>query len=290
MSLDHARTAVITGAGSGIGRALAIALSGNGYRVGIVDIDAEGAEETLQKVARRGGSGEAYRCDVSDFGQVKSMADHFFDEWSEIGLLVNNAGIGGGGYVGEISIEDWRKVVGVNFWGVVYGCHAFIPRMKAQGRGHIINTASTAGLVPVMCFAPYNTSKAAVVALSETLRVELAPFNIGVTVLCPSVVATNIVSNSLKVIDAQGHNAADWGMELVGAGMRHSKITADDVARMVIAAIEKDRLFVVTNQASRVNWRNSVMIAETYYRMLAYLSRKGFARDLLMWAARHGMA
>ena len=290
MSLEHARTAVVTGAGSGIGRALALALSAKGYRVGVVDIDMEGALGTLGIIEERGGVGETRLCDVRDFEQVCAMADHFFNSWGEVGLLVNNAGIGGGGYVGEVSIEDWRQIVGTNFWGVVHGCHAFVPRIKAQRSGHIINTASTAGLVPVMGFAPYSASKAAVVSLSETLRVELAPHNIGVTVLCPSVVSTNIMSNSLKVIDADGYNALDWRVELIETGMRASTVTVDDVARMTIEAVEKGRLFVVTNKPSRDNWRYSRMFPERYFRLVAYLNRKGLAQRVLTWAASKGAA
>lgn len=288
MSLDHPRTAVITGAGSGIGRALALRLAGMNYRVGIVDIDPEAAEETLRLVERAGGEGEAFQCDVCDFSMVRAMAGHFFDAWGEVGLLVNNAGIGGGGYVGETSIEDWEKVLKTNLMGVVHGCTAFIPRMKTQRRGHIVNTASTAGLVPVMGFAPYSTSKVAVVALSEILLVELAPFGIGVTVLCPSTVRTNIMDNSLKVISAEGYEALDWGKELIETGMERSKITCGDVARMLIEGVAGDRLFVVTNGPSRSNWRNYRLFPEKYFKLLAFLHRKGLARRLMMSMARKG--
>jgi short-subunit dehydrogenase len=216
------------------------------------------------------------------------MADHFFDAWGEVGLLVNNAGIGGGGYVGETFIEDWEKVVGTNFLGVVRGCTAFIPRMKMQGRGHIVNTASTAGLVPVMGFAPYSTSKVAVVALSEILLVELAPYNIGVTVLCPSTVRTNIMDNSLKVISAEGYEALEWGIELIETGMARAKITTEDVARMLIEGVEKDRLFVVTNGPARSNWRNYRVSPERYFRLMAFMHRKGLARRFMMSMARKG--
>jgi NAD(P)-dependent dehydrogenase (short-subunit alcohol dehydrogenase family) len=290
MSLDHARTAVITGAGSGIGRALALALSRRGYKVGIVDIDLESAQETLQEIKASGGTGEAYRCDVGDSAQVLAMADHFFETWNEVGLLVNNAGIGAGGFVGEASLEDWEKVIRVNLWGVINGCHAFAPRMKLQGRGHIVNTASTAGLVAVMGFASYSTSKAAVVAFTETLMVELAPFGIGVTVLCPSIVPTNIMEHSMEVLDVEGLEAYEWAAELIDTGMACSRITCEDVARMVIEGIEKDRLFVVTNKGSRSNWRNARMSPEKYFKLLAWLNRKGWLQGLLLWATKRGIA
>jgi NAD(P)-dependent dehydrogenase (short-subunit alcohol dehydrogenase family) len=290
MSLDHARTAVITGAGSGIGRSLALALSRRGYTIGIVDIDLEAAQETLQEIKASGGSGEAYRCDVGDSGQVLAMADHFFETWDEVGLLVNNAGIGAGGFVGEAPLEDWEKVVRVNLWGVINGCHTFVPRMKLQGRGHIVNTASTAGLVAVMGFSSYSTTKAAVVAFSEALMVELAPFGIGVTVLCPSIVPTKIMEHSMQILDMDGLQAVEWGVALIDTGMECSKINCEDVAAMVIEGVEKDRLFVVTNKGSKGNWRNARMSPEKYYKFLAWLNRKGWLQGFMLWAARHGIA
>jgi NAD(P)-dependent dehydrogenase (short-subunit alcohol dehydrogenase family) len=288
MSLDHAKTAVITGAGSGIGRAIALGLAEMGYRVGIVDIDPEAGGETLGLVESTGGRGEAFQCDVCDFDEVRTMADHFLDSWGEVGLLVNNAGIGGGGYVGEISVEDWEKVLDTNLMGVVHGCTAFVPRLKAQGRGHIVNTASTAGLVPATGFAPYSASKVAVVALSEILLVELAPFGIGVTVLCPSTVRTNIMDNSLKVLRAEGYEALDWGIELINTGMERSKVTCEDVARMLLEGVEKDRLFVVTNRPALANWRYYRLAPERYFRLLAFLHRKGLLMRFMMSVARKG--
>lgn len=290
MSLECSRTAVVTGAGSGIGRAIASALVRRGFKVGVVDIDMAAAAETVASVTAAGGSAEAYECDVSDAEQVQGMCDHFYEAWGEVGLLVNNAGIGGGGYVGETSIDDWRKVVGINLFGVLHGCHAFIPRMKETGRGHIVNTASIAGLFPVMGFSPYNTTKAAVVSLSETLAVELAPFNIGVTILCPSMVPTSIMDNSLKVVSIEGYEAGEWGAQLINTGLRQSRITVDDVARKVLEGVDKGRLFVLTNPASWMNWFYVRFFTETYFRSMAYLNRRGWARGLLMWAARKGLA
>lgn len=290
MSLDHPRTAVITGAGSGIGRALALALTSRGYRVGIADIDEEAAARTLEMVREAGGAGETWVCDVGDIEQVTAMADHFFEEWGKVGLLVNNAGIGGGGYIGETSMEDWRAVVNTNLWGVVHGCHAFLPRMKEQGSGHIVNTASIAGQVPVIGFAPYNTTKAAIISFSETLLMEAAPFNIGVTVLCPSMVPTNILENSFKCVKVDSYEEGEWGVELITTGIGASRITVDGVAKLLLDGIERDRLFVNTNVLSRLNWINSRISPEWYFRGIAYLNKKGLAKGFLLWAAKKGLA
>lgn len=288
--MDHPKTAVITGAGSGIGRALALALAARGYKVGLVDVDQPAALETLEMISRSGGSGEAYCCDVTDCAAVQAMADHFFDTWGEVGLLFNNAGIGAGGYIGETCLEDWEKVMRTNFFGVVYGCQAFVGRMKAQGAGHIVNTASMAGLFAIPGFAPYNSSKSAVVALTETLRVELAPHNIGASVLCPSMIATNIIDNSLKVVNAGGYEDSSWGFELINTGMAQTKVGAADVARMVLDAVDKDRLFIVTRLSARLAWLHARLSPELYYRMVSYLHKKGLARGIFMWLARKGLA
>ena len=290
MRREIPKTAVITGAGSGIGRAVAVALGQRGWKVGVLDIDADGALRTVELVEAAGGSAESFRCDVANLADVEAAAEHFFSAWAGVGMLVNNAGIGGGGYVGETSIADWERVVAVNLWGVLHGCHAFIPRMKAQGRGYIVNTASTAGLMPQMMFAPYDTTKAAVVGLSETLKVELAPFNIGVTVLCPSCVKTNIVENSLKQVALDSYEERDWGMGVIQAGLDNSSITPEDVAEMLIRGIENDRLYVLTSGYSKLVWSLIRLSPQLYYRLWAWLSRTGRAKDAIMGAAKRGQA
>lgn len=166
MTYRQAETVAITGVASGLGRAFALAWAGKGWKVGILDIDMEGAEKTREMVVEAGGSGEILRCDVRDPMEVEAAADHLFSRWGAVGILVNNAGVGGGGAVGDIPLKDWETVMGIDLWGVVHGCHSFIPRMKKQGGGHIVNVSSLAGLISAPGFAPYNMSKAAVVSLS----------------------------------------------------------------------------------------------------------------------------
>jgi len=285
---ECAKTAVITGSASGIGRALSLALAERGWKVGIVDVDIEGAEETLQMVIRAGGEGDVFRCNVRKLQEVVAAADHFYQAWGQVGMLINNAGIGGGGYVGDIAIEQWETVVETDFWGVVYGCHVFIPRMKAQGAGHIVNVSSIAGLLPVMGFAPYNTSKAAVVSLSETLRVELAPFNIGVTVVCPSVVRTGILDNTMKVMDLGDSEEERWGLEMLQAAFRATPMTMDDFSRVVMRGIEKNRLYVLPRFSARLVWFGVRLAPSLNYRMWAFLNRHGLAMKAITSAARRG--
>ncbi len=152
----------------------------------------EGAGETLRMVEQAGGSGEIYELDVRVLIDWEAMADHFFRSWGGVDVLVNNAGVVSVGPVGEVPIEDWEWIFSINFWGMVYGCHTFIPHMKEQGSGHIVNVASANGLMCLLEMAPYNTTKAAVIALSETLRSEL-PAGIGVTVVCPMFFNTHLL-------------------------------------------------------------------------------------------------
>ena len=121
---DIPKTVVVTGAGSGVGRAMAMAWAREGFKVGVSDIDMEGAGETLEMVMRAGGSGETFRCDVQDPGEVQAMAAHFFDSWGKVGILVNNAGVADVGIVGDISLENWKRTIDTSLWGTIYGCHA----------------------------------------------------------------------------------------------------------------------------------------------------------------------
>lgn len=283
------RTAVVTGAASGIGRAIALALGRNGFSVGVLDINMEEAERTVRLVIDAGGSGKAFRCDVRDAGEVQAAADHFFGLWDEVGLLVNNAGIGGGGYMEELPLEEWGKIVGINFLGVIHGCRAFIPRMKARGAGHVVNTASIAGLMPVMGFSSYSSTKSAVVALSETLKVELAPFNIGVTVLCPSIIRTNIIKTTLDAVSLEGLSEVEWGINLIEAGFEGSSVTPDDVASILLEAVRKNRLYALTNPGTKVAWFVVRFNPELNYRLWAWLHRHGLAKNLMMRLARSGI-
>ncbi len=280
-SLDG-KNVVITGAASGLGRSLALALAGKGCRIGAADIDIEGAESTLEMVTARGGSGETFGLDVSSKQHVEAMAEHFFREWGRVDLLVNNAGVMVVGPTGQVGLEDWEWVIAANFWGTVYGCHSFVPRMKGQRGGHVLNVASSAGIVNLPEMAPYNTSKAAVISLSETLRAELAPFDIGVTVLCPMIFDTGL----LKRTRWYDHFAAEfWPM-----AFKHSRMSSDRVAELAIAAVEKNRLYCLPQPSARIHWAQKRLTGSGYYGLMSLLNRRGWLKPLQMWLARNGLA
>jgi len=278
---EYSRSAVITGAASGLGRALSLAWAEKGWKIGIADIDMEGAGETLEMVERAGGTGEAFNCDVRKPGDVQAMADHFFDAWDRVGVLVNNAGVVDVGRVGNIRIEGWERMIGTSLMGVIHGCHAFIPRMKEQGGGHIVNTASLAGIASLPEMGPYNVAKAGTISLSETLRTELAPYGIGVTVICPSFFNTNLLSD-MTCTD-------EWERDFAQATFASARMTADEIAATVVRAVERNRFYVLPQHSAKFLWLMKRMFPETFYRILGVLLGLERGRNLFMWMARHGV-
>jgi NAD(P)-dependent dehydrogenase (short-subunit alcohol dehydrogenase family) len=189
------QVAVVTGAGSGIGRATALLLARLGAVVHAADLDEASAGSVVAEIEAAGGRGTAHVVDVSEAASVESLAERVFGVDGAVDVLHNNAGVAHAGPVDETSLEEWQRVIGVNLMGVVHGIHYFIPRMLRQGRpGHVVNTASLAGLVPVAELGPYCTSKHAVVGLSESLNAELAPRGIHVSAVCPGYINTPIIA------------------------------------------------------------------------------------------------
>ena len=170
------KIAVVTGAGSGIGRATARLLARHGARVHVADINAESANGVTAEIESAGGSAVAHAIDVADPDAVEALSQSVFDTDRRVDILHNNAGIGHAGNIEATTMEDWQRVININLLGVAYGMQAFVPRMLAQGRpATVLNTASEAGLVPTALMAPYTASKFGVVGMSEALNAELAP-------------------------------------------------------------------------------------------------------------------
>jgi NAD(P)-dependent dehydrogenase (short-subunit alcohol dehydrogenase family) len=242
------RVAVVTGGGSGIGRALVDVFVREGARVVVADIDEAAATEAASAVRARGGTAVAVRTDVTDLAQVQALADRAFAEMGAVDVLCNNAGVALWGPLDEATHRDWQWVLGVNLWGVIHGIEAFVPRMIASGRrGHVVNTASMAGLVATRGLGVYNTSKYAVVGLSETLVKDLAPHNIGVSVLCPLGVATRIRAserNRPAPLRNPGARAA------APVALDGTTLAPEAVAEMVLSAILENRLYVITHSES----------------------------------------
>ncbi len=182
----------MTGAGSGIGRATAVALADAGASVVAVDLD----ESRVGAIATELGArcALARRVDVSNRDQMRDLADEVHNRFGALSVLVNNAGVAHSGGMLETPLEDWDWTIAVNLWGVVHGCHFFVRRMVERGEGgHVVNIASMFGLSAAPGVSPYCTTKFAVVGLSESLRAELAPHRIGVSAICPGMIATDII-------------------------------------------------------------------------------------------------
>jgi NAD(P)-dependent dehydrogenase (short-subunit alcohol dehydrogenase family) len=257
MTLSASPRAVVTGGAGGLGRAFCVELGKRGARVLVADLDLKGAEETAELVERAGGHAYATTCDVAKLDQVEQLATKADAQLGGCDLIVNNAGVAVAGPVGEVPIADWEWIMGINLWGVIYGCHVFVPRFKKQGTGHVINVASAAGLLSAGDMGPYNVTKAGVVALSETLASELAPHHVGVSCLCPTFFKTNIGKSGRSSV-----KGADVMIEKL---MARSKIQADGVAKIALDAAAKDELYVVPHNDGRLMWRLKRLTPERYY-------------------------
>ena len=257
MSLRKPLRAVVTGAGSGLGRGFCRALARRGARLVASDLDPASAEATV--AALGGAEGHATRCDVSRLEEVEALAAFAEARLGGVDLLVNNAGVAVGGRTGEIPLDDWRWLMGVNLWGVIFGCHVFVPRMAAQGGGHLLNVASAAGLANLPLMAPYNVSKAGVIALSETLAGELKSRGIGVTVLCPTFFQTNIAESARGLVGG----ARDLATKL----MAIAKLSADDVAAAALDAADAGRLYALPMAQARWIWRFKRLWPERFVRL-----------------------
>lgn len=225
------KRAFITGAGSGLGRAFAIELAKDGWQLGLSDIVEERLDETCSIVEGLGAKTYPFLLDVRDKEAFKKVADEF-SQFVGIDLLINNAGVGDGGDFMDYSLEHWEWMLDINVMGVVNGTHYFLPKLKDQGHGHIINIASAASFANLARMTAYNASKAAVLSLSETLYAELDPLNISVSVATPTFFKTNIMDKSKGGDDV----VADAAIM-----MERSKVSAQQVAQSVLKAASNGR-------------------------------------------------
>jgi NAD(P)-dependent dehydrogenase (short-subunit alcohol dehydrogenase family) len=246
------RVAVITGGASGIGAAMARAFAARGARLALADIDQAALAAAEKEHGEAGTEVLALPVDVTRRDQVFTFADAVFDRFGAAHVVCNNAGIATFGRTWESPLEDWEYTMAVDLWGVVYGIQAFVPRLVAQDQGgHVVNTASMAGLVGMSWLGVYCAAKFAVVGVSEALHRELKPHDIGVSVLCPMIVETNLTANSQRLRpDGPAHEEST--PEQPGAGdMQGSVKQPEEVAQRVVRAIERRQLYVLTHEEQR---------------------------------------
>lgn len=247
MTLALNPRAVVTGGGSGIGRAFCLALARRKGRVLVADVNLPTAEETASMVREAGGEAHVVKCDVASKDEVFALPGLMKERFGGTDLVFNNAGVAVGGPVHEIPLGDWEWLMGINLWGVIYGCLAFLPELRAQRSGHLVNVASAAGLLAGPRLTPYNVSKAGVIALSESLSAELAPDGVGVSVLCPTFIKTNIH----KASRSHGEGTREAGDKL----MERAKKSPDDIAEITLEGVAKGQLYIVPHADGLWAWR-----------------------------------
>jgi NAD(P)-dependent dehydrogenase (short-subunit alcohol dehydrogenase family) len=258
------KVAIITGAASGIGRAIAEHCAQEGMKVVLADIDATALAQAEREVAGAGAAVLAVRTDVSKSGDVETLAQHTLEVFGAVHVLFNNAGVGAGTTVWESTLADWEWVMGVNLWGVIYGVRTFVPIMLKQADDcHIINTASMAGLISGPALGIYKVTKHGVVSLSETLCCELAAIGskIKVSVLCPAAVKTQILhsernrpSELRNALTVESGNPAVAQAEQTLHRLIKTGWAPSQVAEVVFDGIRNERFYILTHE----NWKPMV--------------------------------
>ena len=235
------KAVAVTGAASGIGMETALAFARRGARLAVADIDGERLRLVMRELEELGVEAIATVVDVSAAEKVERWCDEVYGVMGRVDVLCNNAGVGIGGRFEDVTLYDWEWIVGVNLWGVIHGCHYFYPRMIAQGGGgHIVNTASGAGLAPLPLMTAYCCTKYAVVGLSETLRAEAALHGIGVSAICPGIVDTPI-TRAVKLCSGTDRSTPQELQDRIVRIYGRRGYTPDRVAAAVVKAGEKNK-------------------------------------------------
>ena len=258
------KRAIVTGAASGLGLAICERLANTGWKLLIADINEQRLSLAETKLQALGADTKALVIDVTKYEALEQAAASLQQNWDGVDLVFNNAGIATAGTIEELTLEDWHRTIDIDLWSVIYGCKVFAPLLKKQGGGHIINTASSAGTMAPPEMAAYNVAKAGVVSISETLKIELCRDNIGVTVICPTVFVTSLG-------DTIGSERAMEKALL--KQLEESKVTPKHIVKDVITAIERDRLYVMTQSDAKWGWRFKRFFPELYTRSLTRLYR-----------------
>jgi NAD(P)-dependent dehydrogenase (short-subunit alcohol dehydrogenase family) len=268
--VTHNALAVVTGAGSGIGAAFAAELARRGGRVVCSDINEVTAANTVSAITDNGGDAIAIPCDVTKFDDVRELAVQS-ESWlgDAPTLVINNAGVGSGGApIGELPLDDWHWVLGINLWGPIHGCHVFAPILRSaepsnRPRG-IINVASAAAFGAAPSMAAYNVSKAGTLSLSETLAAELSGTAVKVTVLCPTFVKTNIIESG---------RIPDQTTQFANKLMRWIGLSPEKVARICLDAHDRGELYCMPQIEAKIGWNIKRFVPGTYARGMGLVFR-----------------
>lgn len=247
---------LITGGASGLGKAIVMKFATLGWKIAVVDINIEGANQSAEEANKIGADAVALYCDIGKDEDFISIAKEIKDRWDGLDIIVNNAGIATTGMLVDCPPEQWHRAINLNLSSVYRGCNYWLPLIAQDGPGHVVNTASAAGIMLAPSMLSYNVSKAGVVALSDTLRSELAYRNIGVSVLCPAFFKTNLLDSM---------SPSEQGLKpLVQKWMENSKVTADDVAMDAVKGIEKNIFMVISHDYARSAYRLKRFFPKTF--------------------------
>jgi NAD(P)-dependent dehydrogenase (short-subunit alcohol dehydrogenase family) len=256
----NGRVAVVTGGASGIGFGLASAFAAEGMKVVLGDIEEPALDDAVAKLVASGAEVLGLRTDVSDDASVAALAAAAVDRFGAIHVACNNAGVGGGGLSWEMPHSTWEWVLGVNLWGVIHGVRAFVPILMQQEEAHVVNTASIAGLVAGPLMGPYNASKHAVVALSETLYHEMAMTapQVKVSVLCPGWVRTRIADSARNRPGDEAETAAEGPARALLESVLENGMPPEQLATIVLEAIRAERFWILPHDDAEPFWRGFV--------------------------------
>lgn len=269
---------LITGAGSGLGRACGLAFAARGARVAVSDLRLDAAQQTVAMIQAQGAEACALTLDVTSEDSFASAVGSLQSRWGGVDVLLNNAGVATAGTVLESPLRQWQWVLDINLLGCVRGARAVIPGMQAQGSGYIVNVASFAGIANPPALASYNAAKAAVISLSETLRFELHP-QIGVSVACPSFFKTDLLNSGRGQLAQAEHASAPQMMKVVGRLMEKAEVSAEQVAADIVDAVLSRRFMVMTHPDARSRARLKRLSPELYFRMAQKATAAFLRRD-----------
>jgi len=262
------RRIVITGAASGLGRAIALRFAKKGWSVCIADIQMERANNVAKEVEALGAKALVVECNISKESDFQNLASHIQTEWGGVDVLVNNAGISSSGSLDESTYEEWQRLLDINLMGVVRGCKVFTPIIAQQGGGHIVNVASFAGIASAPGMMTYNVAKAGVISLSESLRHELESKKISVSVVCPSFFKTNLMESMNR----------EETKAIVTKLMEKSSVSAEDVADHVYRGVEKKEFMLITHKDARLQYNMKRLSPDLFHAfMQKALEKMGMA-------------
>jgi len=259
---------LITGAGSGLGRALAFRFAENGWRVACADIRLDRAEDTARLITGFGVGAMALKVDVGDDASVEEMRDEILAAWDGVDVVVNNAGVASAGGVAQTTLDDWRWTLNINLMGVVRGCRAFLPILMEQGRGRIINIASFAGIANAPRMSAYSASKSGVISLSECLRGELAAAGsaVKVSVVCPAFFQTSLMESA---------RAPEGDKKVAKKLMATSGDNADEVAQRIYSQALAGKFLILPTKHELGRWRLKRLFPEFFFRKLVEMTKGG---------------